>query len=188
MLILPIAILAMPSGEDRDFMETLYREHYRVMLATAKRYCSEEADIDDLISESCLRLMDRIDQLRKIENAQRRSFVIATVRAAAYARKIKLMRDARMFAQEKSVEEYEIKKREVDRKISIFDELDSVMEAVKRLPEKERYVLQMKFQMEMHDEEIAIETGLSEASVRKYVQRAREHLRGELGITGKRKR
>lgn len=188
MLILPIAILAMPSGEDRDFMETLYREHYRVMLATAKRYCSDGADIDDLISESCLRLMERIEQLREVDYSQRRSFVIATVSAAAYARKIKQVRDARMFAQEKSVEEYEINEREVDRQISIFDELDSVMEAIKRLPEKERYVLQMKFQMEMRDEDIAKETGLSEASVRKYVQRAREHLRGELGITGKRKR
>ena len=58
------------------------------------------------------------------------------------------------------------------------------MEAIGRLPEKERFVLQMKFQMEIRDEEIAAETGLSEASVRKYVQRARERLCEELGFIG----
>ena len=35
MIILPSVILAMPVGDDRDYIEWLYREHHKLMLFTA---------------------------------------------------------------------------------------------------------------------------------------------------------
>ena len=52
-----------------------------------------------------------------------------------------------------------------------------VHQAIAHLPEHERAALQLKFQQGKKDCEIAQMIGVSESSVRKYIERARQHLK-----------
>jgi DNA-directed RNA polymerase specialized sigma24 family protein len=57
------------------------------------------------------------------------------------------------------------------------EELDIVWEAISRLPEKEMLVMKMKFSLDLPDDVIADEVGLSVNSIPKYISRAREHIK-----------
>ena len=51
-----------------------------------------------------------------------------------------------------------------------------IAEAIRRLPEREKEIMLMKYFRELTDVEIAAETGLREVSVRVHLSRARKHL------------
>ena len=55
-----------------------------------------------------------------------------------------------------------------------------VHQAIAHLPEHERTALQLKFQQGKKDCEIAQIIGVSESSVRKYIERARQHLKNAI--------
>jgi len=185
MLLLPVCITSMPEGEDRDFMEVFYMEYYKVMRGTAARYIRQEADIEDIISDCCLQLMKHIRTLRRLEEHQKRMYVIKTVRNASYRFCMKQMRRNSMISSEEEglyMEQPAAKSAET--LIEIEEEFRYVMEMIGKLPEKQRLVLQMKFQKEMKDAQIARATGLTESSARKYVERGRKNLKILLGMNG----
>lgn len=49
MIMLPSVILAMPAGDDRNYMEWLYKEHYRLMFSTAWKIFKDKATVDDVV-------------------------------------------------------------------------------------------------------------------------------------------
>ena len=83
MFILPIVIATMPDGNDRDFMEQLYRQHHRLMLATAWRYTNELTNVEDIVSDSCLSLMKKIPVLQSLGCNKLRMYIVSTVRNTA---------------------------------------------------------------------------------------------------------
>ena len=67
MVIFPQAILDMPEGSDRDYMEWLYREYCALMFSTAWKYFRDKADVEDIVSDGCVSLMRNIPALRSLE-------------------------------------------------------------------------------------------------------------------------
>ena len=66
---------------------------------------------------------------------------------------------------------------DIEEKVLLEDELARVWNAIKQLPIKEQQIMRMKYVMEMPDDEIAKEVGLSTSSIRKYIGRARDHIK-----------
>ena len=62
-------------------------------------------------------------------------------------------------------------------KIAFDAEIETVRQAIHHLPEKEREILHLKYFEGQSDKEIAEIVGLAESSVRKYIERARKHLK-----------
>ena len=62
-------------------------------------------------------------------------------------------------------------------KVELVDELARVWQAIRQLPEKEQQVMYLKYAVELPDEIIAERVGLSVNSIRKYISRAREHIK-----------
>ena len=49
MLIIPMVITLMPEGDDKAFMDTLYRNHHRLMLFVAWKYVRDKAAVEDIL-------------------------------------------------------------------------------------------------------------------------------------------
>ena len=84
MIILPSVILSMPAGEDRDFMEQLYREHYRLMFATAWKYSDNKEAVEDIVSDGCLSLMRNLYTLRNLGDHKLKAYIVTTIRNTSF--------------------------------------------------------------------------------------------------------
>ena len=181
MLIMPLVIQAIADADDRQCMEQLYTEYHRLMLSTAWTYIKSKADVEDIVSDSCLSLLKKIDALRDMERNALRYYIVATVRNASidYCRR-QQANNAKFQQKERETLEQIPDQTNIEKKILLGEELRMVHQAIAHLPEHERTSLQLKFQQGKKDCEIAQIIGVSESSVRKYIERARQHLKNAI--------
>lgn len=92
MLLIPLAVQTIADDSDRTLIESLYRQHYRLMRTTASRYCQDKMDIDDILSDSLVALIPKVEQLRSMESRAQSAYILTTVRntAISYLRRRKL--------------------------------------------------------------------------------------------------
>ena len=178
MLMIPAVILTIDSDTDRAYMTELYRQHHALMLKTAWGYVRAKEDVEDVVSESCAKLIEKIDDLRGMERGPLRSYIVTVVRHTAIDFLRKQNRDNTTFVKSSTEVTAQIPDQtSVEEKILLRDELNRVRLALRELPERERDVLRMRYQQGIPDREIALAIGVSESSVRKYVTRGRQHLK-----------
>ncbi len=65
MLIIPVAILAIESEEDRSFMTGIYTKHRALMLKVAWSFFGTKPDVEDTVAESCVALIKKLTDLRR---------------------------------------------------------------------------------------------------------------------------
>ena len=181
MLIIPGVILAITSDEDRDYMEWLYREYHRLMYKIAFEYCHAQMEVQDIVSDSCVALIGKIEKLRYLEKAELKLYIFSTVRNTAidhYRKRRRL--DARFFHLSEERANRMTDGVDVVGQIELKDELNRVLQIICELPEKEKTVMYLKYSVGLPDAEIAEIVGLSPNSVRKYVERARDHIKSRI--------
>lgn len=181
MLFYPIVILQMIEGEDRDFIEALYARYGRLMHSIAWRYSRASADVEDIVSDSCLQFILHIEKLRSLDGDDLCRYVIATVRNTT----INLLRKQRRLASVTSQSPEEILNSvsdplDLEQKVSFRDETARVLQILHTLPEKEQLVIRMKFLWDLPDAEIAGQVHLSVKSIGQCVSRARKYLKAKL--------
>lgn len=178
MLMIPAAILAIESDSDRTYMTQIYLQHRALMLKTAWKFSRVRADVEDIVSDSCTSLIEHIDTIRSLECNVLRVYIVTTVRNTAidFCRKQQRL-NARFLHVDDEMTAHIADGESIEKKILLRDEINRVIEALQDLPERERDVLRLKYQKGLKDSEIAEKVGLAESSVRKYVERARKHLK-----------
>lgn len=181
MLIIPSVILAITSDEDRDYMEWLYREHHRLMYKAAFEHCQDLEEIQDIVSDACVALINKIEKLRYLEKAELKLYIFTTVKNTAinhYRKRRRL--DKRFFHLSEEASSQVSDGFDVVRQIELEEELRQVMQIIGELPEKEQTIMLLKFSVGLPDVEIAEIVGLAPDSVRKYVGRARERIKSRI--------
>ena len=178
MIALPLCILAMAEGADRDYMEWFFREHHRLMMATAWRFVQQSYDADEIVSESLMALYRKIEKIRHMESNDLRLYIVSTVRNTSlnYLKKHQRM-NSRFFHVSDQVIRQIPSEENTEKRIVLSEELDQVRIAIRQLPERERMALQLKFEMSMTDAEISEIMGINADSVRRYICRGRECIR-----------
>lgn len=83
MILMPMVILTIDDDNDRAYMTRLYREYRALMLKTAWEYSKDNETVEDIVSESCIALIRHIDQLKAMDKAAIRSYIVITVRNKA---------------------------------------------------------------------------------------------------------
>jgi len=181
MLMIPTVILAIDSDNDRAYMTLLYRQYRSLMLKTAWNYTRVAADVEDIVSDSCTALIENLNTIRDLECNVLRAYIVTTVRNKAidFCRKQKRL-NAKFLHIDEEVVSQVADTDTVEKKVLLHDEIEQVRSVLLRLPERERDVLRLKYQVGLRDSEIAAMIGLAESSVRKYVERARKHLKASL--------
>ena len=178
MLMLPMAILSMEDDSDRAYMTRLYREYRALMLKTAWEYTKDIGTVEDIVSESCIALIRHLDQLKTMEKAAIRSYIVITVRNKALdeLRRQALHRKTFVSMDDNAMERM-TEPTAFDRKLNLRQEMDVVKEAIGTLPAAEQDVLRLKFFQHMTDKEIAAGMEITENRVRVLIMRARKHLK-----------
>lgn len=176
--VIPCVILAMTDEDDRHYMEWLYTEHQRLMLATAWKFTSNQADVEDIVSDGCVAIIQKIDTVRKMERNVLRSYIVSTIRNTAISHRRKRQRENAMFCHVDREGAPQIADpATVEQKVLLQAELRSMRQAISQLSEREQLILRWKYQQNRSDHEIAEHFGLSDSSVRVYAMRARAHLK-----------
>lgn len=181
MILLPIVIMTMPAGDDRDYMEQIYRSCKRLMYSTAWKYSRDKTTVDDVVSDSCISLIKNIPTLRTLADKKLKAYIVTTVRNTAlnyYDRQRRTL--SHMSENGSETLENVADTFDVEKTVALNDELDGVWKAIEQLPPKEQQVMYLKYKQNLTDDEIAAKVGISAVSVRKYVSRARERLKKTL--------
>lgn len=178
MIMIPAVIMAIESDNDRAYMTDIYLKHHALMLKTAWSFTRVKAEVEDIVSDSCVSMIDNLQKLRTMEDHETRSYIVNIVRNTAINHWRKKQRENARFqyiddeAMERMPEEGT-----TEGKIAFDAEIETVRQAIHHLPEKEREILHFKYFEGQSDKEIAEIVGLAESSVRKYIERARKHLK-----------
>lgn len=170
-------IESIESDEDRDFMENLYVKYHQMMIYTARRYCPDPHDVEDAISIACIALIRHLDKLKTIPEEGMPYYVFQTMKNTALNHCLKLGRYTEHYVLYADIANRVLDDDDFDYRILMQDQLRTVLQMLWKLPIKEHLALRMKLLERKSEEEIAKATGLSVFSVRKYIERARKHLR-----------
>lgn len=181
MIILPNVIFTMPEGGDRDYMAWLYKEHHRLMFSTAWKHIRDKHTVEDIVSDSCVALMKNINTLRQLDRIKLRAYIVTTVRNTALDYIDKSQRTAKYVVHASDEAMRTISDAtDVQQEVALREEVADVWAAIGNLRYKEQRIMQLRYSRGMTDQEIAHKLGLSEESIRKYVSRARIHIKAML--------
>lgn len=179
MILIPAVILAIESEDDRTFMSEVYLKHHRLMLKTARSIAG--TDTEDVLSDSCVALVQVVEKLRTMNDNELRKYIVITVRNTALNHWRRKQRETAMFRAYNEEEDAQMETvPSSEQKIMLQEELRLVRDAIKTLTPKERDLLRMKYGEEKSNAEIAKVTGLSPSSIPQYVSRVRVRLKAAL--------
>lgn len=179
MILIPAVILAIESEDDRTIMSEVYLKHHRLMLKTARSIAG--TDTEDVLSDSCVALVQVVEKLRTMNDNELRKYIVITVRNTALNHWRRKQRETAMFRAYNEEEDAQMETvPSSEQKIMLQEELRLVRDAIKTLTPKERDLLRMKYGEEKSNAEIAKVTGLSPSSIPQYVSRVRVRLKAAL--------
>ena len=175
-MMLPIFILNIENDDDREFMASVYRDNYKLMQLIAMKFMGNTMDADDVVSDTCMSLIKKIDVLRRLEPEARSAYInVATTNTAlGVFRKRKrmneLLDDGELFRYIQ--DEGDTPEALVLRSCK----LQELKDAFNKISEIDQAALNMKYMLEYSDAEIAKVLGVKENSVRMRMKRARHRL------------
>ena len=163
------------ADDERQFLAACYQRHRISMIRLAKCYAADSAAVEDIVSDSLVALMEKIDLLRTLTEEQERAYVLAVVRNTAMDELRRKQRQRGRFLRDgdEALALYPDPTAR-EEKVLMRETMAAVRRAIAELPEKEQQVLRLKVLENRTDAEIAAETGLSPGSIRQYLHRARE--------------
>ncbi len=164
-------LLMLDSESDRALISELFASNYHRMKRAALSILHEEGTAEDAVQDTFVRCMQKIDTLRILPEHARSVYLLTAVRHTSLDKLRKggahpsvPIEEIDMPDEGASVEERVIK--------SLTAE--AVKEAFLKLPESQQDVLRYKFLLELSDGEIANALGVSKATVRVYLMRAKK--------------
>lgn len=176
---IPVAILSIASEDDRAYMTLVYQRHRALMLKIAWQYTTEKADVEDIVSDSCVALINNLEKLRTLDREALRRYIAAAVRSKAVDHCRKLHKSADLLTEAEAIESLPDPE-SVEKKILLLEEVRQVQSLIRALPKREQEVLRMKYHQGLKHREIALALGVTEDTVTKYVERARRRLKANL--------
>ena len=77
---IPIVIMAIEDESDRDYITGLFLKNERGMYAMALKIVKEHHTACDMVSESCLKMIEKIGYLREISVQKQTSYILSIVK------------------------------------------------------------------------------------------------------------
>lgn len=165
-----LLLLILDSEADRALISDLFASNYHRMKRAALEILHEPNAAEDAVQDTFLRCMKKMDRLRELKEPARAVYLLTALKHNALNRARKggvhasvPMEEIEVPDETVSVEEHAI------RSLTVAE----VKDAFSRLPDSLKDVLRYKYLLELNDGEIARILGVSKATVRVYLMRAR---------------
>ena len=155
--------------KERAYIEWLYQEYHQLMFAVVKKYGNAPDEWEDIVAESVVKLYQHQQTIAQLTPELMKAYIVRTVRNSVFDHLRKQKRRKEKWSEQQL--------EDVEEKVIQHENLRLIQQTIQTLPENERKALTYKVRDEKKDSEIAALLGLSEASVRKYIARARKKLK-----------
>ncbi|MEM1891887.1 MAG: RNA polymerase sigma factor [Nitrososphaerota archaeon] len=154
--------------QDKNKFEILYTTYRKLMLYIADQVLKDKYLAEDAIHQAFLKIIENLDKIDNVHSHKTKSYVVTIVRNNA-------------------INMYNRRKRNTtipleqifcisDETFSRLEDLDCLTKAIMKLPVIYKEVLTLKYVQELSNAEIAQTLDISEATVRKRLERARHKL------------
>ncbi len=169
-------IESLEDPKDREFIENLYIDYCRLMFATAKRYTSNPSDQEDIVQSTILKLIRRVDVLRKFSCCVLPSYIVYTVRSVA----VDFLRAQGRFEERTVSLDDDILDKEIENNYESLDAFliskeraERLKEIWPKLPEEDQLLLEGRYIWGYTDKELAEDLHCKPDSIRMKLTRAR---------------
>lgn len=173
-MIMPAVILAIQDESDRTYMEWIFQTYHRLMYHYIMEVLHDSWQADDVMQESVVKLIHKIDVLRRLSESKRRNYIITTAKntAISYLRRESIRKgiayddwakDCIGTQSEEDPEALVLRQEEMEALQLIWGDLD----------ERSRYLLSSRYILEQSFEEMARELGVTAGSARMLLTRAK---------------
>lgn len=181
MLMIPMVLMLIEDEDDRAFIQRLFLQNELAMYGMALRIVKDHHIASDMVSASCLKMIEKIHYLRRIPVCKQTPYIISIVRNTSlmYLRKRRI-ENSWLMDDERVLDWAAKTSMPVDESILMEAEAEELREAIRRLNARERDLLVMKYFEQRTDEEISLVLGIGKDSVRFYLTKARRALGDEL--------
>ncbi|HPY44205.1 MAG TPA: RNA polymerase sigma factor [Candidatus Syntrophosphaera sp.] len=161
----------------RSFMEALYYDYRSIMYGAAFQVVQHHQDTEDIIHDTLIKLIEKTPLLMTFDCFTLRSYIVISVRRTA----IDLLRkrgrkNELLFEEDSFLDTLASNNTSVDDELIREAEADQLHKALDLLKEKQRDLLNMRYFLNLNDEEIAEIYGLKSGSIRSLLSRARKEL------------
>lgn len=176
---IPLILQSIESPQDRDFMEALYLQYNRLILSEVRKILKNDWDTEDVMQQVLIRLIGHIPKLQAMDRTHTVNYIIVTARNTAY----NFLRDNKRIAEFPFDEAFDVADETLvsaDERLILLEEIETAGAAWRLLDERSRRLLEMKYILEMPNEEIAQEIGVGTSSVRMLLTRARDKLKAAI--------
>lgn len=166
------------SDDDRAFMLNLYKNYYGLVRKTIFNITNDVSDIEDLINDAFIKLIGKVDVIKRLDKHKLASYIAYTSRSVA----INYIRHKQVERKYSYSDTYtdaidalanNAKDETIEERLIKQEEMESLVNAVKGLPQDKKDLLYFKYVLEMDNAQIAEVLGISPDSVRQYLTRAR---------------
>lgn len=172
-----VTLAAITSEIERAFMTDIYIKYSDIMKKKATNLLSSETEAEELVQDVFAKLIERADVVMSVDQKKLPAYLMAAVKNSVMNRYRRRNIEKKYFTETDEEEAIEWVKDEAPLPEDVYLEKETakeISEALKKIPEKDRVILEDKYILEMSDEEIAKEFGVSSGSIRSYLSRARK--------------
>lgn len=161
---------AVSDPDDQEFLIELYEEFHDLMFSVARRYNNNWMSCEDIVQESMLRIMDKLDVLRRKKRCVQAGYIAMVVRNIAINT---LKHEDVVKAHAAEIAEQEPTAPTMDEILIARENVDVLLRVLQQLPETERLLLEGKYMLGYSDTYLAKQIGCQPKSVRMKLTRAR---------------
>lgn len=187
--LLPLAMLALQSDEDRAFVEKLYFEYRGLMYAVARKYFGNRpSDMEDAIAAALENMCAYVEDFRAVEQSNLHNYVLATIGNICRRQVMAMNKRDSLIDYAATAERTDSIPDPDDAYASIFDHADAeaLLASMDALSEREKDLIRMRHVDGMTFSEMAKLLCTSEGAVRTALTRAKQRVRKMAAERGKR--
>lgn len=159
--------------DNREYMLWLYREYRRLMYSVAYKFTTDTDNADDIVQESVLNLIKKVDTIRPMKRYVLASYIVATVRNTS----INLLKSQAREAENRAdyIDEVCFPEMPLDKLMILAENRYSLVKIWKCLSEDDRFLLEGKYVLGYTDHELASQQQCKASSIRMKLTRARRN-------------
>ena len=154
------------TDENKNKFTLLYEKYRKLMFYVANQILKDKYLSEDAVGQTFVKIIENIDNISDVDCHKTKSYIVIMVKNCA----INLYRQRKSHPTVSLDEDIELAD---DRPFEI-DEADALTRSIARLPIIYKNILTLKYVQEFPNKEIARLLGISEPTVRKRLERAKE--------------
>ena len=172
----PLISIMLEASSDREYMIELYQTYEKLMYFTANRFTSNYADIEDIVQDSVIKLIHKVETLRGLERCRLTGYIVSTVRNTAINHlKSEGIINKHTYRDSGDLDEIETLALPLDELMVLAERQDALISVWDCISETDRYLLEGRYILELTNAEMALHLECKESSIRMKLTRARRN-------------